>query len=214
MYNCRVFINRTHSTKLNAHSTNEMPIVLSVYSGKQKTYLFQLHDVSVVQGCLWSTAWFPSLVLPMTKSVFLDKLFSPFAVLCHCWSTASLAWPIASWFQDPVLFSFFFFFSLLAELFVSWGEGGGEREKEKVPILHARTKKRSWKAASWKFGVIWRGRWSWLLVRCRIWGLRYLSAWLSATAGLSWLVTLRKHAPCPNRLNQRLQSAHMALSVR
>lgn len=87
MYNCHVYINRTHSTKLNAHSTNGMPSVPSAYSGKQKTYLFQLRDVSVVQGCLWSTARFPALVLPMTKCVFLDRLFSPFApfaVLCHC----------------------------------------------------------------------------------------------------------------------------------
>lgn len=112
MYNCHVYINRTHCTKLNAHSINGMPSVPSAYSVKQKTYPFQLHDVSVVQGCLWSTAWFPPLLLPTIKIVFLDRLSSPFApfaaVLCHCWSTALLARPIASWLQDPV-FSFSFF---------------------------------------------------------------------------------------------------------
>jgi hypothetical protein len=150
MYNCHVYINHTHSTKLNARSTNEMPIVPNAYSGKQKTYLFQLHVVSVVQGCLLSTAWFPSLVLPMTKSVFLNTLFSPFApfaVLCHCWSTASLARPIASWFQGPVvLFLFLFNSEIVCEL--GGAGGGGKRAKEKVPILHAPRKKRSWKATS------------------------------------------------------------------
>jgi hypothetical protein len=132
MYNCHVYINHTHSTKLNARSTNEMPIVPNAYSGKQKTYLFQLHVVSVVQGCLLSTAWFPSLVLPMTKSVFLNTLFSPFApfaVLCHCWSTASLARPIASWFQGPVvLFLFLFNSEIVCEL---GGAGGGEESERK-----------------------------------------------------------------------------------
>lgn len=129
MYNCHVYINRTHSTKLNAHSTNGMPSVHSAYSVKQKTYLFQLHDVSVVQGCLWSTAWFPPLLLPTIKIVSTGSLLPLRPLPLYCVIVGAQLYLLDPLLRGFRIRSFLFLFFLNSEI-VCEGRGG-RRERKK-----------------------------------------------------------------------------------